>query len=53
MDLPAPIAWLVDEAGTSPNPERFLADLGERLRAAGLPVVGGALTLAAPHPIIT
>lgn len=53
MDLPAPIAWLVDEAGTSPNPERFLADLGGRLRAAGLPVAGGALTLAAPHPIIT
>ena len=25
MDLPAPIAWLVDEAGASPGPDRFLA----------------------------
>jgi len=53
MDLPAPLAWLIDEAGTSPNPERFLADLGGNLLAFGLPVSGGALTLAAPHPIIT
>ena len=53
MDLPAPLAWLVDEAGTSPSPERFLADLGGQLLAAGLPLAGSALTLAAPHPIIT
>ncbi|MFB2563855.1 adenylate/guanylate cyclase domain-containing protein [Rhizobium sp. IMFF44] len=53
MDLPAPLAWLVDEAGTSPSPERFLADLGGHLLAAGLPLAGSALTLAAPHPIIT
>ncbi|ENN89304.1 adenylate cyclase [Rhizobium freirei PRF 81] len=53
MDLPAPLAWLVDDAGTSPSPERFLADLGGYLLAAGLPLAGGALTLAAPHPIIT
>lgn len=52
MDLPAPFAWLVDEAGAAPNPEWFLAELGGRLVADGLPLAGGALTLAVPHPII-
>ena len=52
MDLPAPLAWLVDEAGASSGPDRFLAGLGGRLLADGLPIAGGALTLAVPHPII-
>ena len=52
MDLPAPLAWLVDEAGALPGPDRFLAELGERLIIDSLPLAGGALTLAAPHPII-
>jgi adenylate cyclase len=52
MDLTAPLAWLVDEASASPGPDRFLAELGGRLLADGLPVAGGALTLAVPHPII-
>jgi adenylate cyclase len=52
MDLPGPLAWLVDEAGASPGPDRFLAELGGRLLADGLPLAGGALTLAVPHPII-
>ncbi|MGH8144654.1 MAG: adenylate/guanylate cyclase domain-containing protein, partial [Steroidobacteraceae bacterium] len=52
MDLPAPLAWLVDEAGASPGPDRFLTELGSRLLADGLPLAGGALTLAVPHPII-
>jgi adenylate cyclase len=52
MDLPAPIAWLVDEACASAGPELFLAELGGLLLADGLPLVGGALTLAVPHPII-
>ncbi|WP_042778656.1 adenylate/guanylate cyclase domain-containing protein [Sinorhizobium fredii] len=52
MDLPAPLAWLVDEAGASPGPDRFLAELGRRLLADRLPLAGGALTLAVPHPII-
>ena len=52
MDLPAPLAWLVDEAGASPGPDRFLAELGGRRLADGLPLAGGALTLAVPHPII-
>ncbi len=52
MDLPAPLAWLVDESTTAPGPEQFLAGLGQRLLADGLPLAGGALTLAVPHPII-
>jgi adenylate cyclase len=52
IDLPAPLAWLVDEAGASSGPDRFLAELGGRLLAGGLPLAGGALTLAVPHPII-
>ncbi|GGC75588.1 adenylate/guanylate cyclase domain-containing protein [Chelatococcus reniformis] len=52
MDLPAPLAWLLDEAVASPGPDRFLAELGGRLSADGLPLAGGALTLAVPHPII-
>src|SRR5499427_354956 len=52
MDPPASVAWLVDEAAASPGPDRFLADLGDRLLADGLPLAGGALTLAVPHPII-
>jgi adenylate cyclase len=52
MDLPAPFAWLVDEAGAAPGPDRFLAELGRRLLADGLPLAGGALTLAVPHPIV-
>jgi adenylate cyclase len=52
MDLSAPLAWLVDEAGASSGPDRFLAELGGRLLADGLPLAGGALTLAVPHPII-
>ncbi len=52
MDLPAPLVWLIDEAAASPDPQSFLADLGARLLADGLPLTGGALTLAMPHPII-
>ncbi|PDT00755.1 guanylyl cyclase [Rhizobium chutanense] len=52
MDLPSSLAWLVDEAAASPGPEPFLAELGRRLLSDGLPLAGGALTLAVPHPII-
>jgi class 3 adenylate cyclase len=52
MDLPAPLAWLVDEASASPGPDRFLAELSGWLLADHLPLAGGALTLAVPHPII-
>jgi adenylate cyclase len=53
VDLPALFAWLVDEASASPGPDQFLAELGGRLLADCLPLAGGALTLAVPHPIIT
>jgi class 3 adenylate cyclase len=56
MDLPAPlrapVAWLVDEASAASGADRFLAELGGRLLADGLPLAGGALTLAVPHPIV-
>ena len=52
MDLPATLAWLVDKAGAASSPDRFLAELGDRLLADDLPLAGGALTLAVPHPII-
>ena len=52
VQLPSALSWLIDEASTVPNPDRFLTALGARLVSDGLPLAGGALTLAAPHPII-
>jgi class 3 adenylate cyclase len=52
MRLPTTLAWLVDAAGAVPGADRFLAALGARLIADGLPLAGGALTLSPPHPII-
>jgi adenylate cyclase len=52
MRLSSTLTWLVDAAGASPGADRFLAELGTRLVADGLPLAGGALTLAVPHPII-
>src|SRR5688500_423262 len=52
MELPTHLAWLVDEAAASPGPDRFLAELAGQLLGHGLPLAGGALTLAVPHPII-
>jgi adenylate cyclase len=52
MELPSTLAWLVDAAGASPGADRLLAELGTRLVADGMPLAGGALTLAVPHPII-
>jgi adenylate cyclase len=52
MELPAHVAWLVDEARASPGPDQLLADLGSRLVTFGLPLTGGALSLAVSHPII-
>jgi hypothetical protein len=39
-------------AGASPGADWFLADLGAQLIGDDLPLAGGALTLAVPHPII-
>ena len=52
MQLSSTLAWLVDAAAASPDADRFLAELGARLIADGVPLAGGALTLAAPHPLI-
>jgi adenylate cyclase len=52
MRLPSSIVWLIDAAGAVHGADEFLAALGARLIADGLPLAGGALTLAAPHPII-
>jgi class 3 adenylate cyclase len=52
MRLPSTLAWLVDDASAFSGADRFLAALGQRLIADGLPLAGGTLTLSAPHPII-
>jgi class 3 adenylate cyclase len=52
MQLPATLAWLVDEASATPSSDRFLAELGARLIADGVPLAGAALTLNVPDPII-
>jgi len=52
MQLSPTLAWLVDAAGDMPGADRLLAELGAHLVADGLPLAGGALTLAIPHPLI-
>ena len=49
---PPTLTWLVSEAGASPGADRFLAELGALLIEDGVPLAGGALLLAVPHPII-
>jgi adenylate cyclase len=52
MQLSSTLAWLVDAAGEMPSADRLLAELGMHLVADGVPLAGGALTLAVPHPLI-
>src|SRR5216684_6026296 len=52
MRLSSTLSWLVDAAGETPGADRLLAEVGARLVADGLPLAGGALTLAVPHPLI-
>src|ERR1700694_2563156 len=52
MQLSSTLSWLVDAAVETPDADRLLAELGARLVADGLPLAGGALTLAVPHPLI-
>src|SRR5438876_12104080 len=52
MQLTLTLTWLVAGAAASPDADRLLADLGAHLIEAGVPLAGGALTLAVPHPII-
>src|SRR5882672_5646352 len=52
MKLPTTLAWLLDEASAAAGADHFLAALGAKLIADGVPLAGGALTLASPHPLI-
>jgi len=52
MQLSSTLSWLVDAASEAPSAEQLLAELGGRLIDDGAPLVGGALTLALPHPLI-
>src|SRR6202790_1931458 len=52
MQLSSTLSWLVDAAGAAPAADRLLAEVGARLVEDGLPLAGGALTLAVPHPLI-
>src|SRR5438445_10812767 len=52
MQLSSTLAWLVDAASETPGADRLLAEIGTHLVADGLPLAGGALTLAVPHPLI-
>lgn len=52
MELSGTLAWLIDAAEAAPGADQFLAGLGGRLIEDGVPLAGGTLTLAAPHPII-
>jgi class 3 adenylate cyclase len=52
MRLSSTLAWLVDAAGDAPGADRLLAELGAHLIEDGLPLAGGALALAVPHPLI-
>jgi adenylate cyclase len=52
MQLSSALCWLVDAAAESAGADRFLAELGARLVADGVPLAGGALTLAVPDPLI-
>jgi adenylate cyclase len=50
--FPSTLSWLVAAAADAAGADRFLADLGAHLLADGVPLAGGALTLAVPHPLI-
>src|SRR5258708_24475521 len=52
MQLSSTLSWLVEAAAETPGADRLLAEVGAHLVADGLPLAGGALTLASPHPLI-
>jgi adenylate cyclase len=52
MQLSSTLSWLVDAAVETPGADRLLAEVGARLIADGIPLTGGALTMAVPHPLI-
>ncbi|SDP84981.1 adenylate cyclase [Phyllobacterium sp. OV277] len=52
MQLPSALSFLIDNAVDMPDGDAFLTALAVRLMAEDMPLVGGALTQAAPHPVI-
>jgi class 3 adenylate cyclase len=52
MQLSSTLSWLVDAASETAGADRLLAELGAHLIADDLPIMGGALSLAVPHPLI-
>jgi hypothetical protein len=52
MQLSSTLSCLVDATVETPGADRVLAEVGARLIADGLPLAGGALTMAVPHPLI-
>jgi hypothetical protein len=46
------LSWLVDAASETPGADRLPSKLGAHLIADGLPIAGGMLSLAVPHPLI-
>ena len=52
MRLPFALSFLIDKAIDVPDGDAFLTALAAALIADGLPLTGGALTQAAPHPVI-
>ncbi len=52
MQLSSTLGWLVDAASDTAGADRLLAELGMHLIQDGLPIAGGALALAVPHPLI-
>ena len=52
MQLSPTLSWLLDAASETASADQFLAELGARLVEDGLPLAGGALSLAVPHPLI-
>src|ERR1700727_3142057 len=52
MQLSKTLSWLPDAAGETPGADVFLAELGALLIGDGVALAGGALSLAAPHPLI-
>src|SRR6516162_3005872 len=52
MQLSSTLSWLLDAAAETAGADRLLAELGAHLVEDGLPIVGGALTLEVPHPLI-
>src|SRR3981189_3387342 len=52
MQLSSTLSWLVDAAAETSGARGRRAEVGGRLVGDGLPLAGGALTLAVPHPLI-